>query len=71
MSNSLQLMADRGIHFMTDSGGKRIAAVIDIEKHGDLLEELFDIIVSKEQLAEGDFISLSELKEELIKADKL
>ena len=57
-----------GINYVTDDKNKRIAAVIDLKKHGELLEELIDVIESEAVLDE-ETITLEELKLEL-KADR-
>lgn len=39
-----------GIHFVVDAEGKKTAVIIDLEKHGDLLEDFFDIVISADRL---------------------
>jgi len=71
MEKASQATAQLGIQFMTDTAGNRVAAVIDIEKHGELLEELFDIVISQNRMTEDEFISLQEVKKELEEEGKL
>ncbi|MEM8584562.1 MAG: hypothetical protein AAGF87_09850 [Bacteroidota bacterium] len=71
MEKAHQTTAQLGIQFMTDTAGNRVAAVIDIEKHGELLEELFDIVISQNRMSEDEFISLREVKKELEEEGKL
>ncbi|MEM6879590.1 MAG: hypothetical protein AAF544_13570 [Bacteroidota bacterium] len=71
MEKAHETTAQLGIQFMTDTSGNRVAAVIDIEKHGELLEELFDIVISQNRMSEDEFISLREVKKELEEEGKL
>jgi hypothetical protein len=54
-----------GIDYLTDSRGVRKSVVIDLARHGTLLEEFFDVIISRERLAEGDLVSLEDFQKEL------
>jgi hypothetical protein len=54
-----------GINFITDSKGERKAVVIDLEKYNELLEDFFDVLISKHRLENDETISLEEFKKSL------
>lgn len=60
-----------GIHFMTDTAGKRIAVIIDLEQYGELMEDFFDVVISRMRLKEAGSLSLDEFKQELIREGRL
>ena len=41
-----------GIQFVTDARGRKRAVLIDLEKHGDLWEDLHDIMVVRSRKSE-------------------
>lgn len=41
-----------GIRFVTDDKGRKVAAMIDLDRHGDLWEDFFDALVSRERAHE-------------------
>ncbi len=41
-----------GIQFLTDEKGRRTAAVIDLKKHGEALEEFWDGLISESRRKE-------------------
>lgn len=59
-----------GIQFITDEKGHRTAAVIDLNKHKGLWEDIQDVLVSKSRRHERG-ISLDKVKAGLIAAGKL
>ena len=50
---------------MTDSQGNKKAVVIDLLRHGDLLQDFFDVIIARQRLTEDDTISLEDFRREL------
>lgn len=71
MQNQAIAQKSEGVNFIVDSQGNRIAVVIDLERYGDLLEDFFDVIISKQRLEEDEKISLSDFKKELISDKRL
>jgi hypothetical protein len=59
-----------GIQFITDSRGRRTAAVIDLKKHSALWEDIEDILVSRSRRREKR-IPIDKVKAELIASGKL
>jgi hypothetical protein len=59
-----------GIQFVTDEKGRKVAVQIDLKKHGELWEEIQDVLVSRSRRLEKR-IPLAEVKAELIKSGKL
>jgi hypothetical protein len=43
-----------GIQFLTDDKGRRTAAVIDLKKHGTVLEEFWDGLIVESRRKEKD-----------------
>ena len=41
-----------GIQFVTDARGKKVAALIDLKKHGAVLDDLFDGLISESRRKE-------------------
>lgn len=41
-----------GIHYVTDDEGRRIAVQIDLERHGELWEDIEDVLIAKEREGE-------------------
>jgi len=41
-----------GIQFVTDEKGRRVAVLIDLKKHGAILEDLWDGLVSESRRKE-------------------
>jgi hypothetical protein len=46
-----------GIQFVTDEKGRRVAVQIDLKKHGELWEDIEDILVSRSRRHENGFRS--------------
>lgn len=42
----------RGIDFVTNDEGERIAVMIDLKKHGDLWEDFYDGLIAKRRKEE-------------------
>jgi hypothetical protein len=59
-----------GIQFLTDGKGRRTAAVIDLNKHKALWEDIQDVLVSRSRRHEKG-IPLEKVKADLIKRGKL
>jgi hypothetical protein len=53
-----------GIQFVVDDAGKKTAVIINLEKWGELWEDIYDIFVS-ESRREEPVISWEELKAEM------
>jgi hypothetical protein len=41
-----------GIRYVVDAGGKRTAVVIDLDRHGELWEDIYDRLLSAERADE-------------------
>lgn len=61
----------KGVNFVVDGDGKPVSIVLDINQHGALIEEFFDVVISKERLANEPTVSFDELKKELQDEQKL
>lgn len=59
-----------GIQFLTNDKGERIAVQIDLRKHADIWEDLYDSLTARERSKEPRE-SLNSVKERLIKRRKL
>ena len=59
-----------GIKYLVDATNKRVAVQIDLEKYGELIEDMLDVIEAEEHKDE-ETITLEELKAELKKEGKL
>ncbi len=55
----------RGIQFQVDSSGKKRAVVIDLDTHGDIWEDFYDMILV-EQRENEPVESLEEVKARLV-----
>lgn len=55
----------RGIQFKVDSSGKKRAVVIDLDTHGDIWEDFYDMILV-EQRKNEPVESLEEVKARLV-----
>ena len=64
------MMTLDGIQFVTDVSGKRKAVVLDLERYGELWEDIYDILVAREREDEPRE-SLEEVKRLLIADGKL
>ena len=59
-----------GIKFVTDANGKKVAVQLDLEKHGDLWEDIQDGLVAEGRRHEKG-IPFEEVKASLVKSGKL
>jgi hypothetical protein len=60
----------KGIQYVTDDGGKRVAVMIDLKKYAKLWEEFHDSKLMDERL-KGPFESLDSVKRKLVQRGKL
>jgi len=60
----------RGINYVTNEEGKRVAVQIDLKKYGDLWEDFFDVLTAKKRQNEPRE-SLASVKALLQKKGKL
>lgn len=66
MEEKIETIKADGVNFMIDNEGNKVAVLINLEKHGDLLEDFFDIIISRQRIQEDKKISFSDFKQTLI-----
>ncbi len=59
-----------GIQFVTNAKGERVAVQIDLRKHGDIWEDVYDSITARKRAKEPRE-SLASVKARLIKQGKL
>ena len=59
-----------GIQYVTDEKGHKVGVLIDLKKHGELWEDINDILVSRSRGNEKR-IPLEKVKAGLIKSGKL
>ena len=59
-----------GIQYVTDEKGRKVAVQIDLTKHGELWEDIQDVLVSRSRRHEKR-IPLDKVKAGLIKSGKL
>jgi hypothetical protein len=57
-------MAVKGIQFVTDSDGHRIAVQLDLRKWGELWEDIYDNMIADERAGEPT-VTLEEFEAEL------
>ena len=60
----------KGIQFVTDDEGKKVAVLIDLRKHSDLWEDFYDSLTARAR-AEEPRESLETVKKRLRKQGKL
>lgn len=60
----------RGIQYVTNDKGQRVAVMIDLQKHGELWEDFYDVLVARLRAAEPRE-SLASVKRRLRKKGKL
>ena len=63
-------MTLEGIQFVTDSTGKRKAVMLDLERYGELWEDIYDILLAREREDEPRE-SLEDVRQMLIADGKL
>ena len=54
----------RGVHFVTDADGKKVAVQLDLDEWGELWEDIYDAMIARERKGEPT-TSLAEFEEEL------
>ena len=59
-----------GIQFLTNDKGERVAGQIDLRKHGDIWEDVYDSLTARKRSTEPRE-SLDSVKQRLIKRRKL
>ncbi|HLF74123.1 MAG TPA: hypothetical protein VI524_07250 [Anaerolineales bacterium] len=59
-----------GIRFVINERGEKTAVQIDLKKHGDLWEDIYDTLVAQDR-AEEPRETLDEVKKRLIEQGKL
>jgi len=59
-----------GIQFVTDEKGRKVSVLIDLKKHGAVLEELWDGLISESRRKEKG-IALEKIKADLVKRGRL
>jgi hypothetical protein len=59
-----------GIQFVTNSAGKKVAVLIDLEKYGELWEDFYDAIITRQRASEPRE-SLESVREALKQQGKL
>ena len=57
-------MALRGIQFVTDPDGHKVAVLLDLKEWGEIWEDIYDNIVADGRIAEP-ILSLKEFEDEL------
>ena len=65
-----EVRAMTGIQYITNDKGEKTAAVIDLKKHGELMEDFLDLLVC-EQRKDEPTIPWEQVKAELVAAGKL
>jgi hypothetical protein len=60
----------RGIQFVTDAKGQRVAVQIGLKKYGPMLRDFFDGLISESRCKEKG-IPLEKVKADLIKRGRL
>ncbi len=59
-----------GIQFVTDDKGRKVAVLIDLKKHGVMLQDFWDGLVSEKRRKEKG-IPFEKVKADLIKRGRL
>jgi hypothetical protein len=57
-------MAVRGVQFVTDSDGRKVAVLLDLKEWGELWEDIYDNMIADERAGEGS-MPLEEFEAEL------
>ncbi len=60
----------KGIQYLIDENGEKTAVVIDLEKHGEPWEDVYDVLVAKKRESEPRE-SLEDVKQRLRSGGKL
>jgi hypothetical protein len=59
-----------GIQYLTNNKGERVAVQIDLKKHGDLWEDVYDSLIARSRVKEPRE-TLASVKKRLVKQKKL
>jgi len=59
-----------GIQFLTDEKGRKVSVLIDLKKHGAVLEDFWDGLISESRRKEKG-IPLEKIKADLVKRGRL
>ncbi|HVF27213.1 MAG TPA: hypothetical protein VM943_03160 [Pyrinomonadaceae bacterium] len=62
--------AMRGIQFVTDADGRKTAVIIDLKKHGEIWEDIYDSLIARQRAPETRE-SLVSVKRRLLRQGKL
>ncbi|HEY0082341.1 MAG TPA: hypothetical protein VGB61_06095 [Pyrinomonadaceae bacterium] len=57
-------MAVRGVQFVTDSDGQKVAVLLDLKEWGELWEDIYDNMIADERAGEGS-MPLADFEAEL------
>ena len=57
-------MAVRGVQFVTDSDGQKVAVMLDLKEWGELWEDIYDNMIADERSGESS-MPLEEFESEL------
>jgi PHD/YefM family antitoxin component YafN of YafNO toxin-antitoxin module len=57
-------VAVRGVQFVTDTDGRKVAVLLDLEEWGELWEDIYDNMLARER-ADEPSMSLEEFEDEL------
>ncbi len=58
-----------GVQFVVDDAGKKTAVIINLEKWGELWEDIYDVLVSESRRGEPT-VSWEELKAEMVEEER-
>lgn len=59
-----------GIHFVTNEKGEKIAVQIDLDRHGELWEDIYDQLLAEER-ASDKRIPYETVRKRLVRSGKL
>jgi hypothetical protein len=54
----------KGLQFVTDSSGHKVAVLLDLQEWGELWEDIYDSMIAKER-ADGPRMKLGDFEDEL------
>jgi hypothetical protein len=57
-------MTVKGVQFVTDTDGRRVAVLLDLKEWGELWEDIYDNMLADERAGE-DSVSLDDFESEL------
>jgi hypothetical protein len=60
----------QGIQFVTDTEGRKTAVIIDLKKHGELWEDIYDNLIARQRASEPRE-SLESVRERLLRQGTL